>query len=122
MSELKSNIISKSDNIPNQYQGQDNCLWLLAIFFWSIIGHAILIFQVMQIVKRGAIFTRLDIVYWITVLAMIAVRYCDIRYFRGITLMGQPAAMRNWKKYVMYLIIISAAAWILSHLLSFLNR
>ena len=53
------------------------------------------------------------VIYWGDVVCMIIVRYLDIRYLRGETTDGQPATMKDWKRYSVFLVIASVVIWVL---------
>jgi hypothetical protein len=120
MSKSKNNSISKSDNISNK--GQDSLLGLFARMFWSLIGNVILFFLAVGIFQKQTMLSIFDLMYWVIVPLLAIVRYCDIKYLAGITAMGLPATMEHWRKYVKYLLLVSAGLWILAHVLSFLKK
>ncbi|MEN6309343.1 MAG: hypothetical protein ABFD91_16475 [Anaerohalosphaeraceae bacterium] len=120
MSKSKHKSISKSNDTPSQ--GQDSLLGLFARLFWSLIGNIVLLSVSAKIYQTHILLSMYDLVFWGIVFLVITVRYCDIKYLKGITADGQPATMDHWRKYAKYYLLISAALWILSHILSFLNR
>lgn len=120
MSKSKNNSISKSDNTP--IQGQDSLIGLFARIFWSLIGNIILVFLAVKISQKQTLFSILDLLYWVMVPLLVIVRYCDIKYLKGITAMGLPATMEHWRKYVKYLVFISTGLWLLTHIISFLKK
>ena len=62
-----------------------------------------------------------DIIFWITVVAMIGLRLLDIKKFAGETTENQPATMADWRKESNKLILFSLLGYILVKGLSHLN-
>lgn len=56
-----------------------------------------------------------DTIFWCMVLAMIIVRFLDIKFLNGQTATGEPATLSHWLKYAIVLIIISAIIWSAAH-------
>jgi hypothetical protein len=117
MSKSKNKSISNSDNAP--IQGQDR---LFARIFWSLIGNIILVFLAVKIFQKQTLLSIFDLLYWVLVPLLVMVRYCDIKYLKGITVEGLPATMTQWRKYVKYLVFISTGLWLLTHIISFLKK
>ena len=113
-------ISSQPTNTPihNQESGSSS----LARIFWMLIGNVILFFFAMSIYHRHTILQFVDLAYWITVLLLILIRYCDIKYLGGLTAQGQPASIAHWRKYIVFLLLIAAGAWLVAHGLGFLNK
>jgi len=98
---------------------QGGFLSILARLFWMAIGNVILVISVVSIVhQKGAIFQIGDLIFWITVPALILVRYLDIQLWDGQTAMGTPATMTHWKKYTIVLLIGSTVVWVISNLVT----
>ncbi len=97
----------------------DSILSLFAKFFWTLLGNAILFFTAVSIfLHKGEMLHTADIVFWVTVAALIIVRYLDIKFFNGLTATGLPASMTHWRKYTVVLLICSAVIWVLSHIIN----
>ena len=71
---------------------------------------AYLIFYVTHNPSRSAVIT--GFVYAGTVIAMIVVRYVDIRFLNGETAAGEPATIAHWRKYSTVLIVVALVLWI----------
>jgi hypothetical protein len=106
----------------NQSSGkQGSALGILARFFWMFIGNFILFFSIICIFEyKSGLFHTADAVFWITVAALVIVRYLDINLLDGLTATGLPASMANWTKYVTLLLICSTAVWTVSHAINYL--
>jgi uncharacterized membrane protein len=120
MSKSKNKSISTSDNISDQRQ--DSLLGLFARIFWSLIGNMILLFLASKIYRTQVLLCIFDLLFWVVVPLIIAVRYVDIKYLKGVTYEGLPATLEDWRKYVKYYSFIAAGLWLLIHGLSFLKK
>jgi hypothetical protein len=110
-------------NKPNNQPAEkyDNPLSLLARLFWMMVGNAILFFTTIFIfTNQGKMFNVADVVFWITVAALVLTRYIDVKFLGGMTVTDKPASMANWRKYTMFLLICSAAVWVISHAINYL--
>ena len=77
------------------------CLFRL---FWMGLGNIILFFCLTYIFhNRVHGLTLVDLGYWLTVVAMVAVRWVDIRSYHGDTVTGEPATLSHWRKYAVRL-------------------
>jgi hypothetical protein len=97
----------------------DSILGLFAKVFWTLLGNAVLLFTLISIFQhKGEILHTADIVFWVTVAALIIARYLDIKFFNGLTITGLPASMTHWRKYAVVLLICSTVIWVLSHIIN----
>ena len=61
-----------------------------------------------------------DVIYWIIVLSLIAIRYFDIKYLRGLTASRLSAAtIADWYRYAAGLIICSGLIWGTAHIIKY---
>ncbi len=110
--------MSTKNDQPTSKQGI--ALGILARFFWMFLGNFILFFSIICIFEyKSGLFHTADAVFWITVAALVIVRYLDINLLDGLTATGLPASMSNWTKYVTLLLICSTAVWLLSHAVNY---
>ena len=101
---------------------QGGFLSIIARLFWMAIGNVVLVMACVSILHRsGPLFHTADVVFWVTVLALILVRYLDIRLWDGQTAMGTPASMAHWKKYSVLLLAGSTVAWAICHAVTYLS-
>ena len=99
----------------------DSPLGLLARLFWMVFGNMTLfIVTIFIFLNQGKMFNAADVVFGITVAALILTRYIDIKLLGGFTVTNQPASMANWRKYAIFLLIGSTAVWVLSHAINYL--
>ena len=91
----------------------------LVRLFWMGAGNIILFLCLTYIFhNRVCGLVLVDLGYWLTVVAMIVVRWVDIRFYHGDTATGEPATLFLWRKYSVRLVIIALVAWIVIHLLA----
>jgi len=95
---------------------QDSIAGLLARIFWMLIGNMVLAISMIIIIQhKGSMFHAADLVFWITIAAIILVRYLDIKFWGGLTAAGGPATIANWNRYAAALLIGSAVVWVVLH-------
>ncbi len=111
--------MSTPNDKPRDKQG--GILGILARFFWMFLGNFILFISIICIFEyKSRLFHTMDAVFWITVAALVIVRYLDINLLDGLTATGLPASMTHWIKYVILLLVCSTAVWVLSHIVSYM--
>ena len=99
----------------------DSILGLFAKVFWTLLGNAILFFTAIAIfLHKGEMLHTADIVFWVTVAALIIARYLDIKFFNGLTVTGLPTSMTHWRKYAIILLTCSTTIWIFAHIINHL--
>ncbi len=116
MSKSKNKSISKQET--SSVQGQDSLIGLFARIFWSLLGNIILVSLAAAIYKKGALFSGLDVAFWVFAFLIPVVRYFDIKYLKGVTFEGQPATLEDWRKYVKYFSLFSVGIWLVAHIVS----
>jgi hypothetical protein len=85
--------------------------------FWLLWGNIMLAAMALKIAEQQTSFSVYDLFYWTFVVLLAITRFCDIRYYRKVTLKGSPATMKHWRKYVKYLLFVSVITWVLVHAL-----
>lgn len=69
--------------------------------FWLMVGNIVVYVTWIAIVFTTApLPSLLDVVVWLTVLAMIVARRIDIVRYAGRTMDGEPATLADWRRYV----------------------
>ena len=85
--------------------------WLIRVF-WLIAGPVALVGVAICLFRYGdGARAALSAGFWTLVLLMIGLRYLDITRFHGTTADDQPASLKDWKRYSVKLLIVSAALW-----------
>jgi hypothetical protein len=96
--------------------GAGGCLVRLG---WMMAGNVALLFALAAIVQRRGALSPADIVFWAIAASCIGLRYLDIRRFNGLTVTSEPATMAHWRRYVVFMVAVSAATWGAAHALAF---
>jgi hypothetical protein len=106
--------MSKEKNQP--VDKHDSIFSLFLRVFWMLVGNTILVILTIFILRGEKwTFHAVDVVFWVTVLALILARYLDIKFYCGLTSTGEPASMVNWRKYAIVFVMCSAVIWVLAH-------
>ena len=90
------------------------CLPDVVRLLWLMVGNGALFFLTILIAQRRAL-SALDFAFWATVVGLILIRYIDITRLNGLTKDGEPASLRHWRRYVLFLLLVSAGLWGLAH-------
>ena len=93
---------------------QMGCLAGVVRIIWFMVGNAALLLLAVLITEQKA-FSRLDVAFWMTVAALILLRYIDITRLNGLTADGEPASLKHWRRYVLLLLLIAGCLWVLAH-------
>ena len=118
MAKQSEQTVKSTESATNK---QDSIAGLLARVFWMLIGNMVLaILMIIILQHKGSMFHAADLVFWITIAAIILVRYLDIKFWGGMTAAGGPATIANWNRYAAALLIGSAAIWALSQVVNYL--
>lgn len=99
----------------------DSIFSLMVRTFWILFGNVILLVSAAFIFQRKDwMFHTADIIFWVTVAALVLARYLDIKLYKGLTATGQPATMRHWRKYTVILLVCLTAVWAALHAINYL--
>lgn len=89
-------------------------LSLLSRMFWTFFGNAALVLTLAWVWTRSP--GRLsygDAVYAGLALALVGVRFLDVRFLNGETSDGgRPASMADWVRYSLFVTLGAAVAWL----------
>jgi hypothetical protein len=105
--------------VPKSPENELGCLLRV---YWMILGNALLAAAAYKIVQTEGELTFVDLFYWLLVGSLITVRYVDIRFLLGRTSEGQPATMKDWRRYTLEVLAISATLWLAAHGLSYFGQ
>ena len=119
MTESKNESPSTSET--PRVSENDSLMGVFLGMFWLLWGNIILVSMAVKISQQHT-FSTYDIIYWVTVALLAITRYCDIKFFKGITIRGSQATMKHWRKYILYLLLASVVLWILANGLSVLKK
>ncbi len=94
-----------------------SALGLLCRLFWIFIGNGILFVLALKIIMPGTRSSMLvDVLFGVTIAALVLSRYVDIRFCAGETAEGgEPATLIHWKRYAVKLVGFSLGLWIVAH-------
>lgn len=105
-----SSLPNGSEERPQPFSG---CLVRLT---WIFFGNAVLVLLVLSFLHEPAwTYTWRDGLFWITVLALVFLRYWDVTRLAGETAHGEPATLHHFRVYAGYLVVLSTVAWLVSH-------
>jgi hypothetical protein len=124
MTKHKTSPIHSEPTGTPVHNGQGG-LGTFARIFWILIGNVVLLVMALGIFQRHApffSFAAIDLAYWITVLLLVVIRYCDIKYLGGLTAKDEPATIVHWRKYAMFLLLIVTGVWLLAHAATFFHK
>jgi len=101
---------------------QDTMTGCFLRFMWMAVGNIVLFFLAIFIAQSGGWQpTWRDGAFVAVVLALIAVRYVDIRLFEGKDAEGKQATMIDWRRYSVLLIAVAVGLLLLAHLVGALG-
>jgi hypothetical protein len=86
---------------------------------WMLIGNVVLAIcgiAIAQTPGRFSNYSVADVIFWVTVVALVGLRYVDIRYFNGRKADNTPADMNDFRRYAMLLPAAAGGAWVILHL------
>jgi hypothetical protein len=85
-------------------------------------GNLVLFFLAVAVAQHGGWKpTWRDAAFVAVVLALVAVRFVDIRLYEGQNAEGQHATIVDWRGYTVRLVAIAAGIWVLAHLVGVLG-
>ncbi len=100
---------------------QSSPLGILARIWWMFLGNVVLAFSILFIVQnRSGFFHTADWVFWITVASLVLIRYADIRFLDGRTVIDTYASVAHWIRYAALLIACSTVVWTVAHVVTYL--
>jgi hypothetical protein len=102
---------------------QSGILALIARPFWIFFGNFILLISAANIFAGENKTSYVsDFIFWGGVVALIIVRFLDIKFLNGQTAAGKPATIKHWRNYAILLLVISAVIWSAARFASYLFK
>ena len=96
-----------------EYTPMSGCLCRI---YWLLLGNVFLGLTTYSIANtHDRIVGGMDALYWLLVVSMIATRYVDVRYLKGVTTDAELATMQDWRRYSLQLALVSAGLWLAAH-------
>jgi hypothetical protein len=117
---IESKTPSVSSNQSDESDDTQRGLGTTLRIYWTLISNVAIGILAIGISHRHSGINSLDVFYLITVVLLIAVRYCDIKYFTGSS--DKRETMADWRKYVLLLLLITGGMWLAAHALSLLKK
>jgi hypothetical protein len=106
---------SVPDSKPSESEG--GCLSELIRWLWLFIGPAALVFCAIYVAKgEGSILP--EVIYGALVVGLAAIRYLDIRVFKGITVNDKKATIKDWLRYTIILVLLSGLLYAIAKFLT----
>lgn len=106
------------DNAPGRRRANegDNAIGCFLTIFWMGIGNLVLAVALMNTWRDGGRFVvSREVTFWTTVILLVAARLADVRWYKGETLSGEPAAMPQFWRYTIGLVVVASTLWITAH-------
>jgi hypothetical protein len=97
-------------------ESRSGCLSVLVRLAW-IFGGSLLLFFAFYVAQDKAS-GRADIFFWTFTVALILVRFLDIRFFSAETMDNKPATIKHWSRYSILLLIVSAVLYALAKIIA----
>lgn len=92
------------------------CLPIIVRLLWLAAGNAFLVVLAGLIIQKGT-FSVLDVLFWATVGSLVLIRRYDITRLEGLTAESEPANLGHWRRYSVGLLLVSAAIWVVAHMI-----
>jgi hypothetical protein len=89
---------------------------------WMFYGNLVLVACAILIATTRGDSSAIDTIFWATVAGCIALRYLDITRMNSRTVINQPAALRHWRRYALFLSVAAAVVWGVAHGVYWLSR
>ena len=107
-----------AEQSPQSDSPQQHLRGCLTRLCWMALGNLALLITAMLIAgNRKTSFSGADIAFWLIVGVLLVARYADIKWLDGHTADNRQAAtLRHWRRYAIFLIVISLVVWLLAHL------
>lgn len=103
------------DRQPDCSQSSTGALLRLYWMFFGVFPLPLILIYMFQ--NRPVLGTLFDIIFFIGVAALVAVRFLDIRYHGGLTGDGKPATLRDWQRYSALILALGVGGWVAARLL-----
>jgi hypothetical protein len=99
------------DSLPDERP-----LGCLIRLIWIFLGNALLVGLAVVLAQPSPNFLDYhDAAYGLTVLALIVLRYLDIRWWSRLSAQARQANLLHWRHYVLALLIVAAILWMSAH-------
>jgi len=94
----------------------DSSSGCLIRFAWMAVANMAIFFAAMNVMQAPAMSVSWgDWAIIAAVLLSVVARYLDIRFFAGETADGDPATMTDWRRHIVLIVVVGAAALAVAH-------
>ncbi len=101
---------------PAEPESRRGCLPVLFRLTWIFGGIAIIYCALFVAQAKGGI--AADILLWVLALAIILVRFIDIKFLKGETRDNRQATMKDWRRYALMMLALSGILYALAKLIA----
>ena len=101
---------NESSSEPKQHVS--GCLLRL---YWMIGGYLIAVLCGVSIINHHGDFSFVDVIYWLSIIGILAARWVDIKKFGGTRADGQTATVRDWTVHAIATVVGCGIGWIIIH-------
>lgn len=96
-------------------EGQSGIAVLVRLF-WMFLGNLLLIILSFKIAQSEGI-SIADIALWSVAVAIVVLRYIDIKYLNGQTANSQRATLSDWRRHLLLVAGAATVLWVFGHTL-----
>lgn len=93
----------QNKNLPGQSEEWPGCLPALTRLFWLFGGTITLTYCWIYMIL-GKATLAIYLIYIVTTISLIVVRFVDIKFFKGERMNGEPASLNHWLRYSLLLL------------------
>lgn len=108
--------MTDQDQTAVRPEARKGCLSVLVRLAW-IFGGSVLLFFAFYVAQDNAS-GRADIYFWTFTLALILIRFLDIKFFSAETMDNKPATLKHWSRYSILMLIVSAVLYALAKIIA----
>jgi len=109
--------VSRDEPESIEYTPMSGCLCRI---FWLLLGNVFLGLTAYAIaLDHASLVSWKDVFFWLLVVALIAIRFVDGRYLKGVTTDGERATTDHWRRYSLQLIVIAFGLWLGVHVFAY---
>jgi hypothetical protein len=105
----------------NAQPAQTGCLAPIVRLLWLAAGNFTLLILLVLIAMKGR-FSALDMAYWLTIAAVLFLRFAEIRFLGGVNPEGGRSTMKDWRKYMLIVLGVAGGGWAMVRIVHLLAR
>ncbi len=105
---------------PPDAGSKGGCLSIIVRLSWVFGGIIVLIYCAVFIAREKHPGTT-DLIFWLTLAAIVLLRFVDIRFLQGETLDNKPATITHWRRYALKISAAAAVLYAVAKLIAYKN-